>query len=120
MYLDPTDIPKILFLVAVLSILIAVPLVVRHRLRRRVHQFGYSGILAYLRAVPRDDAEKRDAVDLALQGVVLCLLGVAFFPLILIGVFPLYYGARKLTLLGLGLGPQVPPIDREPQRSDEV
>jgi len=120
MNFDISDLPKVLYLVTVLSIPIAVAMAVRRRLRRRANQFGYRGILAYFRADPRHDAEKRDAVDLALQGVVLCLLGVAFFPLMLIGVFPLYYGGRKLILLGLGMGPPMPPVDPEPQRSEEV
>jgi hypothetical protein len=120
MYVDLSELPKILFLIAVLGFLIAVFIAVRRRLRRRANQFGYHGILAYFRAVPQEDAEKRDAVDLALQGVVLCLLGVAYFPLMLIGIFPLYYGARKLMLLGLGLESHAPTVDREPRRSDEV
>jgi hypothetical protein len=120
MYVDLSELPKILYLVAILGFLIAVFMAVRHSLRRRAHQFGYRGILAYFRAAPQEDAEKRDAVDLALEGVVLCLLGVAFFPELLIGIIPLYYGTRKLMLLGLGLGSRMPTVDREPQRSDEV
>src|SRR6516225_4981783 len=105
------DLPQFLFLVAVLGILLAVILAIRRRLRRRADKFGYRGIFAYFRAVPHDDAETLDAVNLALQGVVLCLLGVAFFPLMLIGVFPLYYGGRKLILVALGLAPHGAPID---------
>jgi hypothetical protein len=99
----------ILFVVILLSLVIYAALVVRRHLRRRANQFGYEGILAYLRAVPRDEAEKRDAVDLAMIGVVLCLLGFAFFLLLLIGIFPLYYGVRKLLLIAMGIGPGLPP-----------
>jgi len=110
MFADIVDeLPKLLYLGAILVILIAVAMAIKRRLRRRASQFGYNGILAYLRAVPRDDAEKRLAVDLAMKGVVLCLLGIAFFPLMLIGLFPLYYGLRKLILLALDVGPTVPP-----------
>jgi hypothetical protein len=111
------ELSKILFLANVLGILIVVALVVRYRLRRRARRFGYPGILVYFRAVPREDVEKRDAVDLTMQGAVLCLLGIGFFPLMLIGLFPLYYGGRKLILLGLDLGPTV---NRERQRPSEV
>jgi hypothetical protein len=41
---------------------------------------------------------------------VLCLLGFAFFPLLLIGIFPLYYGLRKVMLIGLGIGPGIPEV----------
>jgi ABC-type spermidine/putrescine transport system permease subunit II len=37
--------------------------------RRRARRFGYASTRAYLRAIPRSDAETRDAVDLALQGL---------------------------------------------------
>ena len=63
MYVDLSELPKILYLVAALGFLIAVFIAVRRRLRRRAHQFGCHGILGYFRAVPREDAEKRDAVD---------------------------------------------------------
>ena len=108
-----TEVPKLLLLVGLvglLSILIYVALAATRRLRRRANQFGYDGVLAYLRAVPKDEAEKRAAVDLAMQGVVLCLLGITFFPLMLIGIFPLYYGGRKLILVGLGLGSGLPSV----------
>jgi hypothetical protein len=101
--------PKVLLLVVPLCILIYVAIAVRRRLRRKASQFGYGGILEYLRAVPKNDAEKRDAVNLAMHGVVDCLLGVAFFPLLLIGIFPLYYGVRKVMLIALGVGPDTPP-----------
>jgi hypothetical protein len=102
--------PKVLLLVAAFSLLIFVALLVRRRLRRRANRFGYGGVLEYLRALPKDDAEKRDAVDLAMHGVVDCLLGFAFIPLLLIGIFPLYYGVRKVLLVALGISPRLPPV----------
>jgi len=72
-------------------------------LRRNAAAAGYPGVGAYLRAVPRNDEEKRQAVDLALKGAVLCALSLFFPPLILVGVFPFYYGSRKLILVWLGL-----------------
>jgi hypothetical protein len=72
--------------------------------RRQARQAGYATIGAYLRAVPRTDEEKRDAVDLALKGLVTCLVGVLLPPFLLIGAFPLYYGARKILHASMGLG----------------
>ena len=59
---------------------------------------------AYLRAAPQSDAEKRDAVDLALKGLVICILGLVFPPFFLFGLFPLFYGTRKLAWASMGLG----------------
>jgi hypothetical protein len=72
--------------------------------RRTARQAGYGTIGAYLRAVPRTDEEKRDAVDLALKGLLTCLVGLLLPPLLLIGAFPLYYGARKVLHASMGLG----------------
>lgn len=71
----------------------------------RARRFGYLTRRAYMRAVPRSDEERREAVDQALKGLALCFVGVVFFPLLLIGIFPLYVGGRKVAcaLLGLGL-----------------
>lgn len=71
---------------------------------RRARRFGYESTRAYLRAAPRSDAETRDAADLALKGLVTCLLGVILPPLILIGLAPLFYGGRKLVYASMGLG----------------
>lgn len=71
---------------------------------RRARRFGYESTWAYLRAAPRSDAEKRDAADLALKGLVTCLLGVIFAPLVLIGLAPLFYGGRKLVYASMCLG----------------
>jgi hypothetical protein len=39
-----------------------------------------------------------------MQGMVLCVLGLAFPPLLLVGVFPLYFGGRKVSYSAMGLG----------------
>jgi hypothetical protein len=72
--------------------------------RRRTKRFGYPSARAYLRAAPRSDAEKRDAADLALKGLVCCVLGLIFAPIALIGLSPLFYGGRKLVYASMGLG----------------
>jgi hypothetical protein len=72
--------------------------------RRRARELGYGSTRAYLRAAPRSDPEKRDAADLALKGLVWCLLGLIFPPFILIGLLPLFYGARKVVYASMGLG----------------
>ena len=92
-----------LVLVVTLAVFAAIMIFIVRRLRRNAAAAGYPSVGAYLRAVPRNDEEKRQAVDLALKGVVLCVLGLFFPPLIFIGVFPFYYGARKLVLVWLGL-----------------
>ena len=73
-------------------------------LRQRAKQFGYPSMRAYLRAAPRSDAEKRDAADLALKGLVCCVLGLLLPPFVLVGAVPLFYGGRKLVYASMGLG----------------
>jgi hypothetical protein len=73
-------------------------------LRRRAREQGHPSLRSYLRAVPRTDEEKRDAADLALKGLVLCLLGMVFAPALLFGLVPLFYGARKVVYASMGLG----------------
>ena len=73
-------------------------------MRRRAKRFGYPSTGAYLRAAPRSDEEKRDAADLALKGLVICVLGLLFPPFILVGLVPLFYGGRKLVYASMGLG----------------
>ena len=34
----------------------------------------------------------------------MCLLGLVFPPLLLIGIFPLFYGTRKVAWASMGLG----------------
>lgn len=72
---------------------------------RRARRFGYASRRAYLTAVPKSDEEKREAVDQALKGLVISIVGIVFFPLLFIGLFPLYIGCRKsaYALMGLGL-----------------
>jgi hypothetical protein len=104
------EIPGGLYLIFLfLALLFFIALAVRQRLKRRAGQFGYGGALEYLRATPRNEAEKCAAIDLAMIGVVLCLLGIGFFPLVLIGVFPTYFGFRKLLRTGVGIGRSLPP-----------
>ena len=70
----------------------------------RAKRLGYESMRAYLRAVPRSDEERRDAADVAVRGLVLCMLGVLIAPIVLIGIVPLFYGARKLAYASMGLG----------------
>jgi hypothetical protein len=73
-------------------------------LRRRAREQGHASLRAYLRAAPRTDEEKRDAADLALKGLILCLLGMIFAPALLFGLIPFFYGARKVVYASMGLG----------------
>lgn len=103
-------VPELMFLailaipviVAIISIVVLV-LLVRSQ-QRLARQAGYPSMGAYLRAAPRTDQEKRDAVDLALKGLVICLLGLLLPPVLLVGLFPLFYGARKMVYASMGLG----------------
>lgn len=89
------------FLILLLAAIVFIVLLIRWR--RRAKRAGHAGIHAYLRSAPRTDAEKRDAVDLAMRGSVICLLAAIVPPLLVVGVIPLYYGARKLFLVWMGL-----------------
>jgi hypothetical protein len=71
--------------------------------RSRVRQRGYPGLRAYLHALPHTEAEELDAIELTLKGAVLCIIGLLFPPLVLIGAVPLYYGARKVASAALGI-----------------
>ena len=44
-----------------------------------------------------------DAIDLTLKGLVICVVGLLFPPATLIGLVPLYYGARKMASVSLGI-----------------
>lgn len=98
--------PFVMFGGIVLAILAVLVLVARMLAAQRRHarQAGYPSFGAYLAASPRTDEEKRHAADLALKGLVICLLGTLFPPLILLGLFPFFYGARKLVWAWMGLG----------------
>jgi hypothetical protein len=96
-----------LFFVALLVVVAIVPLAIvllGVMMRRRAKRFGYPSTGAYLRAAPPSDDEKRDAADLALKGLVFCVLGLLFPPFILVGLIPLFYGGRKLVYASMGLG----------------
>jgi hypothetical protein len=93
----------LLVLFVVLAALVAIVIFTVRRLRKNAAAAGYPGVFAHLRAVPRNDEEKRQAVDLAMKGAVLCVVGLFFPPMILIGVIPFYYGSRKLIMVWLGL-----------------
>lgn len=73
-------------------------------LNGRAKRLNYPSTGAYLRAAPRSDAEKQDAADLVLKGLVFCVLGLLFPPFVLIGLVPLFYGGRKLLYASMGLG----------------
>ncbi len=98
---------RFIFLIVGFGIAAAILISVRMlwiKFRRQVRRLGYPSPGAYLRAAPRSDEEKRDAVNLALKGLVICLLGLVFPPFLLIGVFPFFYGARKVAWASMGLG----------------
>jgi hypothetical protein len=103
----PFGVPELFFLIPVL-LLIVMPVVaaiaVYRMTRWRAALFGYKSTLGYLRAAPRTDDERRDAADLAMKGVVICLLGFISSPVVLLGLVPLFYGGRKLAYAALGLG----------------
>jgi len=90
----------LLLLIATVAIIFALI----KRQRRKASQFGYPSLGAYLRAAPKTDEEKMDATDLALKGLVICFLGILFPPLLLVGLFPLFFGARKVIYASMGLG----------------
>jgi uncharacterized membrane protein len=89
--------------IAALAALVVAAVLAAMALRRKAARAGYASIGDYLRAVPRSEQEQREAVDLALQGLMCCLVGLIVPPLILVGVFPLYYGARKVLYAQMGL-----------------
>jgi len=92
------------FLAVITLVIGVVAFLIRGRLRRQAERFGYASVGQYLSAAPGSDAEKREAVNMALQGVVICILGLLFPPFLLIGLFPLFFGARKVAWGNMGLG----------------
>jgi hypothetical protein len=92
-----------LLLIVVLTVPIGVALFV-WTFGRRARRFGYPSTGAYLRSAPGTDLEKRDAADLALRGLVFCVLGLLLPPLVLVGLVPLFYGGRKMAYASMGLG----------------
>jgi hypothetical protein len=93
----------VLFLLVLASVPIGIALFA-WTFGRRARQFGYPTTGAYLQSAPATDLEKRDAADLALRGLVLCVLGFLLPPFVLVGLVPLFYGARKLLYASMGLG----------------
>lgn len=102
MHINSLFIPGIMIVTA--AIVIVMVLMIWMMLKRKARQAGYGTLGAYLGAAPRSDAEKRDAVDLALKGLVICLLGLILPPFLLIGLIPFFYGARKAAWASMGLG----------------
>lgn len=96
----------VLLVVPILTVIgAAVAMFVLFRsLRRRAREQGHPTLRSYLRAAPRTDEEKRDATDLALKGLILCLLGMIFAPALFFGLIPFFYGARKVVYASMGLG----------------
>ena len=93
----------IIAVVIVVGLLLTVAWLAIRVVRRRARRMGYPRLLIYLRATPRDGAEKRDAVDLFAMGLALTILGIIFHPLVIIGLVPLYYGCRKIGDVILGV-----------------
>jgi hypothetical protein len=97
-------------LISTLGVLAAIAIVaggailLSNAYRQKAERAGFAGILDYLKAIPVSDRDKREAVDLTLQGGIACLLGLLFPPLLLLGAVPLFYGLRKLLYAWMGLG----------------
>ena len=104
-----------LFMFFVIAFIFVVVLTYKTYYGNRAFRFGYANRAEYLRAVPKTDDEKRDAVDQACKGLVICLLALMFPPLLLIGLFPLFYGTRKTISVCMGLG-----LDVETEVETEV
>jgi hypothetical protein len=97
------NVPALFMMAAIVAVPVGIVMFGVH-VWRRTRRFGYPSTGAYLRAAPRSDEEKRDAVDFALKGLAFCILGGLFSPLILVGLVPLFYGGRKLVYASMGLG----------------
>jgi len=100
------DLPAFLIFGTVLVLLFFLfiwSLIAVWRTRQKAERAGYRGIGEYMRAAPRTDSEKKEAVSMMMRGLALCLLGLVFSPFALLGAVPLYYGGRKITLALLGL-----------------
>ena len=92
------------FLISLVVAAAVVVVLIFRRWPRKAREAGYPSLVAYLGAAPRTDQERRDAADLALKGLVLCLLGLLFPPVLLAGLIPFFYGTRKLVYASMGLG----------------
>ena len=102
--MGPIGIPELILLTGLVVPLVTVIGWFGVSFGRRARRFGYASRRAYLQAAPRSDEERRDAADLALKGLVFCMLGLLFAPLVLVGLVPLFYGGRKLAYASMGLG----------------
>jgi hypothetical protein len=80
-------VPEVLIL-ALLGVPLVAAVFLWLGLSRRARRMGFGSTVEYLRSAPRSDAEKRDAADLAVKGLLWCTLGLLFSPLVLIGVVP--------------------------------
>ena len=103
MNLDSTVVLGAVFFSLVAAIPLGILISFSRTVRRQAHAGGYEKVSAYLRAAPRNDRERRDAVDLALKGVVICVVSLLFPPLLLLGLVPLYHGTRKVCYSWMGL-----------------
>lgn len=91
------------YLLTTLVLIVGLLLLLRVRWRPRLLLAGYPGLMGYLRCVPRTDAQKRDALDLVMRGVVVFFIGLALPPLFIVGLVLFYYGLRKLCMIWMGL-----------------
>ena len=89
----------LLFFAIFVSVIALIVWIGRTLLGKRAQTLGFPTVRSYLYAVPSSDAEKEDAVDLALKGLVISSLGILFAPFLFIGLTPLYYGFRKTILM---------------------
>lgn len=103
-FVGPFGIPELLILLVVLLLPAYFIVGFMAGAKKRARRFGYASAGAYLHAAPKSDAERRDAADMAIKGLVTALLGMFFAPIVLIGLVPLFYGGRKLAYAALGLG----------------
>jgi hypothetical protein len=94
----------LVLVIAVVLVVVAAIVVYRGFYDRRAARFGYASRAQYMAAVPQTDAEKREAVDQALKGLAICILGLFFPPLLLVGLLPLFIGGRKMAWSSMGLG----------------
>ncbi len=113
------------FLVLILIVLTIILLILlRFRWMPRIRRAGYRGLGDFLRRIPTTPAQKRDALDLLLRGIVVFAVGCVLIPYFVVGLIMVYYGARKLLMAWMGLGvledvdePQ-PAIASEPPPSE--
>ena len=98
-----------LFFLAVLAVVAGVPVAIvlfAALVRRRAKQFGYASTGAYLRAAPRSDAEKRDAADLVLRGLVFCMIGLHLLAVRPGGAHPALLWRAQAAVYVDGVGPR--------------